>query len=126
MGGNPREIMVKQKIQTANQRRSERYPGRTYASLSTGGLAGCDQAFCIVVDVSRHGICVRTPQPPKKGQLATLRIGLEEEVHTVSARVVRVLELDTGHDVGLELHPDNPSHLRFYQAFEKLYRKTLS
>lgn len=116
---------MNKKTQIANRRRSVRYPGRTYASLSTSGLAGCDQAFCVVVDVSRHGICVRTPQPPEKGQLATLRIGLEEEVHTVTARVVRVLDLDVGHDVGLELQPDHPAHLRFYQAFEKLCRKML-
>lgn len=95
----------KKKQHTEQQRASLREPIEAFATVTSSpqlGVVGHDQAFCVVVDVSRTGIRLRTPQPPAEGQNATVSVALGEEVHAIEARVAWVAALAAGYDVGFE------------------------
>lgn len=102
---------MKKKKRTEQERESLREPIEAFATVSSlpqPGVAGHDQAaFCVVVDVSRTGIRLRTPQPPIEGQSVIVTVALGEEVHAIDAQVAWVAGLSAGFDVGLEfmLHP---------------------
>ena len=99
------------------QRRSAREPRTNIcAAVEVVGQEGADQAFALVVDVSDHGLRIRTPQPPPDDAEVVLRIGVDDSIHEVRARVCHTLVLGPRvFDVGLEflgLGEDQLSHLR--------------
>src|ERR1041384_5543284 len=63
----------------ADRRRSRRVLFKAAAALITGGRYTNDQAFCVCINVSRHGIGLRTGQPPTIGQTVVLRLAIDEE-----------------------------------------------
>lgn len=74
------------------------------ASLDVPGMRGGDQAFGIVMDLSDHGMCIRTPQPPMCGRSVLVRIAVRDEVLVLTMLVRRAHEVRRGiYDVGLEL-----------------------
>ena len=101
------------------QRTSPREAMEAFATVTSSpqlGIVGHDQAFCVVVDVSRTGIRLRTPQPPIEGQNVSVSVALGEEVHAIAARVAWVAELATGYDVGLEYQLDPGPVTDFLEA----------
>lgn len=104
---------------TEQPRTSLREPIEAFATVSSApqlGIVGHDQAFCVVVDVSRTGIRLRTPQPPIEGQNVTVSVALGEEVHEIAARVAWVAELASGYDVGFEFQLDPGPVCEFLEA----------
>lgn len=103
---------------TSDRRRAARLPGEAFASLLFDGLEGCDQAFCVVVDVSKGGMRLRTPQPPPSGQSVRVRVALGEDICDVRGRVVRVAALGShSYDVGLAYDPDSEQGAAFLRTF---------
>lgn len=86
------------------------------ATLETSGvLNACDQAFCTVQDVSRSGIGLHTGQPPLAGQRVRLRIGIDEEIHELTARATGVQRVGQGsfYRVGLDWTGCSPDQIAF-------------
>ncbi len=94
---------------------------QTFATLETTGvLARNDQAFTLVIDVSRTGIGLRTGQPPVVGDRVIVRLGLGEEIRQLKAVVRRVSLRRRGvFDVGLEWHGCTRKELAFVDEFTK-------
>ena len=95
------------KTRTRDRRKSGRLPANTCAALLVEGVTGCNQAFGAVMDISRGGIRVRTPQPPEKFDRVTVRIAVGEAVHELRCRCVRVQKVGRAtYDVGLHFDPE--------------------
>ncbi len=102
------------------QRKSRRLPAeQVVASLEVVGVGGGNQAFALVKDVGRHGLCVRTPQPPDEGARVRIRIGLGETIHEFETEVRWVRPAGAGHaqDVGLAFVEDDAACRAFLAAF---------
>lgn len=102
-----------------SRRRAVRVPLQTFATIETTDiLTRNNQAFTVVVDVSRSGICLRTVQPPQEGENVILRIGIGEEIERLHATVRRVTQLTRGgYDVGLEWQSCSGNDLSFLDQF---------
>lgn len=102
-----------------SRRQSARVPMHTFATIETTDiLTRNNQAFTVVLDVSRTGIGVRTAQPPTEGENVILRIGVGEEIKRMNAIVRRVTPLDRGgYDVGLEWQGCTQEDLVFLDEF---------
>ena len=105
------------------QRRTERVPMQTFASIETVGvLASNNQTFGVVLDVSRNGLGLRTGQPPGVGLRVIVRVGIGEEIRPLKA-IVRRLKLRSQNvfDVGLEWQDCSTNDLSFVDEFEALH-----
>ena len=103
---------------TDNRRRAERWPADTYASLSMNSQHGCSEAFGAVLDVSRGGLRVRTPQPPVKFMKVAVRIALGERLFEIPCKCVRVVRVQGGNfEVGLAFDPAEANAAEFLKAF---------
>ena len=101
-----------------NRRRMQRWPAETYASLTMNSQHVCGEAFGAVLDVSRGGMRIRTPQPPVKFMKVTVRIALGEQVFEILCKCVRVVRGTGGNfDVGLSFDPEEASAAEFLKAF---------
>lgn len=99
-----------------DRRRSSRQRFGALAALVAVGRHPNDQAFSAVVDVSRHGICVRTGQPPIVGQPVFLRLAIDEEIHTLRTTVTRVAKRQKGvYEVGLDWSSCSARELEFLE-----------
>lgn len=78
--------------QDRDRRRHKRIGLEAYAALESTGRFANDQAFGIVLDISRSGIRFRTGQPPHVGQVVDLHVGVGEDIRTLRANVIRVSE----------------------------------
>lgn len=99
-----------------DRRRQSRVRVAAIATLETSGtLNPNNQALCSVTDVSRTGIGLRTGQPPMRGQIVTLRVALDEEVHELRTLATRVNRCGSGnfYDVGLDWSSCSPEQLAF-------------
>lgn len=86
------------------------------ATLETKGvLCPNDQAMCAVRDVSRTGIGLETGQPPLIGQGVILRIALDETIHELRTRAIRVQRRGNSsfYDVGLDWSHCTPDQIAF-------------
>ena len=63
----------------------------TYAALEQrfGGIVH-NQGFSVVVDVSRCGMLVRTPERPRRNTVLTIRAAAGDQIHTLRSRIVRI------------------------------------
>lgn len=102
-----------------SRRQAVRVPLQTCATIETTDvLTRNNQAFTVVLDVSRSGIGLRTTQPPTKGENVILRIGLGEEILRLHATVRRVTQLAKGgYDVGFEWQGCSGNDLSFLDQF---------
>ena len=109
------------RTQKSDRRRHPRAEGESYASLEVIGLLANDQAFGIVIDVSRSGVCVRTPQPPYLAQNAKVRMEVAGEMLTLDAQVMRVERIGSTEawDVGLRFDCLSSAQERFFEKFIK-------
>lgn len=104
-----------------DRRRSERTLLAALASIKTLGFAvHNDQAFSAVIDVSRHGIRVRTGQPPEIGDWVRLRLGIGEEIHSLEGIVRRIEPAPPAADVGIEWVNCTDEQLEFLDRVEAL------
>jgi hypothetical protein len=71
-------------------RRSSRIAVAATAALRTTGQDANDQALCSVRDLSRHGACLETGQPPNWGELVIVRLALGDDIRELRGRVIRV------------------------------------
>ena len=88
-----------------NRRRGSRVRVAAIAALVTeGALNQNNQALCTVKNVSRTGIGLETGQPPLAGQSVIVRLALDDEMHEMRARAMRVRRRGTTnfYDVGLD------------------------
>ena len=110
------------RTQKSERRKHPREEGDSYASLEVAGLLANDQAFGVVVDVSRSGVCVRTPQPPYLAQVAKVRMGIGGRMLTLDAQVMRVERIgDTeAWDVGLRFESLSSEQERFFEEFLRM------
>ena len=91
---------------------------QAFAALKTAGKHANDQAFCAVRDISRHGIGMRTGQPPFVGQEVQLRLAIGEDIHTITTRATRVTKRkDDFYEVGLDWSQCSDDDLSFLDAF---------
>lgn len=77
-----------------------------------------DQAFSAVMDVSRHGVRLRTGQPPEIGDWVLLRLGIGEDIHCldgITRRIERVGK--TYFDVGIEWVDCSDEQLTFLDQY---------
>jgi hypothetical protein len=91
---------------------------KAVAALITGGRYTNDQAFCVCVNVSRHGVGLRTGQPPGVGQTVVLRLAIDEEIHSLLAVTKQVTK--TGPDwyhVGLDFGACTSQDLQFLDRY---------
>ena len=103
---------------TQNHRSAERWPADTYASLSTSTCQGVKEGFGAVLDISRGGMRIRTPQPPVRFMKVLVRIAVAEQLFEIPCKCVRVLRGDGGNfDVGLSFDPLLPDAEAFLAAF---------
>ena len=101
-----------------DRRSSPRVRLQAFAALETSGKYANDQAFCAVRDVSRHGIGMRTGQPPFVGQEVLLRLAIGEDIHTITTRATRVTKRkDDFFEVGLDWSECTPADLSFLRTF---------
>lgn len=84
----------------APQRRSEpRFPTNRLTAIYSTGSEGPERMFCTILDVSRHGMRVRTARPLRTG--AQVRVTLREV--SVIGTVCYCNRVDGGFDHGLEI-----------------------
>lgn len=103
---------------TDNRRRAPRWPADTYASLSMNSQHMCGEAFGAVLDISRGGMRVRTPQPPVKFMKVMVRIALGEMLFEIPCKCVRVVKAPKGNfEVGLSFDPHEANAAAFLKAF---------
>ncbi len=101
-----------------DRRRSTRVKFIAYAAMETSGRFANDQAFCVAVDVSRHGIGLRTGQPPVAGQGVLLRLGIGDEIHTLRAVAAHVTRRGPEtYDVGLDWSATPAADLAFLDRY---------
>jgi len=87
-----------------DRRVHQRITGGTYAALHQrlGGIVH-DQSFSVVLDVSTGGMRVRTNIRPLNQTVMVVRAAVEEEIHTLRSRVLRVERTADGvFDIALE------------------------
>jgi hypothetical protein len=103
-----------------NRRRSERTRMPALATITTmSGSSVNDQAVGTVVDVSRHGVRLRTGQPPPVGTWVRMRFAIGDQFHTIEGVTRRVISAGprAGYDIGIEWDDSEPESLRFLDRF---------
>ena len=99
-----------------DQRRSPRVcVAAVVAREAIGRLNNNNQALGTVKNVSRHGIGLETGQPPMRGQVVVLRLALNDVVHELRTRAIRVTKRGDGnfYDVGLDWSNCSEEQLSF-------------
>lgn len=114
-------MRIMSRTEKSDRRKHPRTEGESYASLEVIGLLANDQAFGVVIDVSRSGVCVRTPQPPYLAQNAKVRMDIGGEMLTLDAQVMRVERIGNSEawDVGLRFDGLSSAQERFFARFLK-------
>lgn len=101
-----------------DRRRSERSRLAALATIKTQGFAmQNDQAFSAVMDVSRHGVRLRTGQPPEPGDWVRLRLGIGEAIVSIEGVTRRVERIGKAFDVGIEWVNCTPQQLEFLDQY---------
>lgn len=82
---------------------------------SIGSRHANNQAVGTVRDVSRVGIGLETGQPPLKGQTVLLRLLLEDTIHELRTKVMRVVRRGDSnyYQIGLDWSECSPEQLSF-------------
>jgi hypothetical protein len=84
----------------ASQRRIEpRFPTNRLTAIYSTGFGGPERMFCSILDVSQHGMRVRTARPLKPG--TQVRVTLREM--SAVARVCYCNRVNDGFDQGLHI-----------------------
>ncbi len=107
------------KGRTEDRRRSRRMGAeQVFAAFKVQGLAGSDQAFGVVRDVSETGVRIETPQPPVVPSTVLLRISVGEDVFELTMQVRRVHAEGNGvHIVGMDFLRLDAQRTRFLERF---------
>lgn len=99
------------------RRRSGRSRLAGFAAIKTIGFGkNNDQAFSALRDVSRHGVRLRTGQPPEIGDLVRVRLGVGDAIHVIEGVTRRVEWVDRVYDVGIEWIGCTEEQLGFLDA----------
>src|SRR5688572_7069954 len=102
----------------ADRRRSKRVLFKAVAAMVTGGRHMNDQAFCVCVNVSRHGIGLRTGQPPIVGQTVVLRLAIGDEIHSLLAITKQITRAGKDwYHVGLDWSSCSKPELQFLDRY---------
>lgn len=98
------------------RRRTQRVKKQFFAAIDIEG-----NPLCVVVDVSRKGLGLRTALPPKVGERLTVRLGVGERIAALPAMVRRVIRrVAGGYSIGLEWVEADQRDLALIDAFEAL------
>lgn len=98
------------------RRRQPRVGKQLFAAIDIQG-----DPLCVVFDLSRKGIGLRTAVPPQVGDRLTVRLGVGERIATLPALVRRVIRrVSGGYTIGLEWTGADERELALIDAFEAL------
>lgn len=103
-----------------NRRRSERTRMPALATITTlSGSSANDQAVGTVVDVSLHGVRLRTGQPPAVGIWVRLRFAIGDQFHSIEGVTRRIAKAGprAGFDIGIEWDDSHPERLEFLEQY---------
>lgn len=103
-----------------DRRRSQRTRMAALATITTlSGSSSNDQGVGSVVDVSRHGVRLRTGQPPAAGIWVRLRFAIGDQMHVIEGVTRRVKKAGkgAGFDIGIEWDDSEPDKLAFLDQF---------
>jgi hypothetical protein len=87
-----------------DQRHGVRLPCATLARFHSGDVAGADEGWARLADVSAHGACLMTEQPLSQGDVLQLELGADQPVHAVGQVVYARQQRSGAWVVGCALH----------------------